>query len=70
MAAREPEHDFLGRLVAWAEKTEYLRGVFFDDMTKVDFTITPAAVLPIIRDEPRLPPDLDLGYRVLVDKDA
>jgi aminoglycoside 6-adenylyltransferase len=49
--------------------TEYVYGVFFDDMTKVDFTITPAAVLPIVRDEPRLPPGLDLGYRVLVDKD-
>lgn len=38
-------------------------------MTKVDFTITPAAVLPILREECRLPPGLDLGYRVLIDKD-
>jgi aminoglycoside 6-adenylyltransferase len=49
---------------------EYWRGVFFDDMTKVDFTVTPAAVLPMIRDEPKLPPGLDLGYRVLIDKDG
>ena len=134
MEPRQPEHDFLSRLVAWAERhdlvrallltstrasadarvdvlsdfdvilyvadtgpfraretwlpdlgtvllgtsleqgdnhglPQYWRGVFFDDMTKVDFTITPAAVLPILREESQLPPGLDLGYRVLIDKD-
>lgn len=49
---------------------ELWRGVIYDDGTKVDFTITPAAVLRIIRGEPRLPPGLDLGFRVLVDKDG
>jgi aminoglycoside 6-adenylyltransferase len=49
---------------------EYVRGVFFDDMTKVDFVVAPTAVLGLIRGEPRLPPRLDVGYRVLLDKDG
>ena len=49
---------------------EYVHGVFFDDMTKVDWVVAPAAVLAAHRGQPRPPPRLDMGYRVLVDKDG
>lgn len=49
--------------------TAYWRGVFFDDMTKVDFTITQSDTLALIRNEPELPDVFDLGYLVLIDKD-
>ena len=49
---------------------EYYRGVFYDDGTKVDFTVGPTAVLPFISAQPKLPAELDLGYRVLLDKDG
>ena len=49
---------------------QYRRGVFFEDLTKADVTVSPAAVLPELAAEDRLPPGLDLGYRALVDKDG
>src|SRR5262245_23668873 len=49
---------------------DYVHGVFFDDLTKVDFAVAPAAVLTLYRGEPRPPPRMDLGYRVLLDKDG
>jgi aminoglycoside 6-adenylyltransferase len=59
-------------LVRWGDDGELLghrthfRGVVYDDLTKVDFTIWPEALLETIAaGEP--PPALDHGYRVLHD---
>jgi aminoglycoside 6-adenylyltransferase len=49
---------------------EYVHGVFFDDMTKVDWVVAPAAVLAVHRAAARPPPRMDVGYRVLLDKDG
>lgn len=46
------------------------RLVLYEDHTKIDYLIWPAALLRRVRDEPRLPDVLDWGYRVLVDKDG
>ncbi len=48
---------------------EYSRLVLYEDGTKVDFTIVPAEFLRKIAKTPNLPDYLDIGYRVLVDKD-
>jgi aminoglycoside 6-adenylyltransferase len=43
--------------------------VLFQDGLKIDFIVWPVELLPQIARSPQLPPDLDLGYVVLVDKD-
>ena len=43
--------------------------VLFQDGLKIDFIVWPAELLRQIARSPVLPPDLDLGYAVLVDKD-
>jgi aminoglycoside 6-adenylyltransferase len=48
---------------------EYARLVLYEDGTKIDFTIAPVDTLRKIREEPALPDSLDIGYRVLVDKE-
>src|SRR3954447_19901084 len=44
------------------------RLVVYEDGTKIDYSIWPAALLEQIRAESRLPDALDVGYRVLLDK--
>jgi aminoglycoside 6-adenylyltransferase len=60
-------------LARWSdESTRYglpthFRGVVYEDWVKIDWSIWPAALLELIGDEP-LHEQLDVGYRVLVDK--
>jgi aminoglycoside 6-adenylyltransferase len=42
----------------------------YADYVKLDYTVWPAAVMERIAALARLPDDLDLGYRVLLDKDG
>lgn len=49
---------------------EYTRLVFYADGTKIDFTIASLARLRAILASPGLPDDLDVGYRVLLDKET
>lgn len=50
--------------------TTYFRGVIYSDGVKVDYTFWPDALLERVAGEEVLPDDLDVGYRVLLDKDA
>jgi len=49
---------------------EYTRLALYADGTKIDFTIASLARLHAILASPGLPDDLDVGYRVLVDKET
>jgi aminoglycoside 6-adenylyltransferase len=44
--------------------------VLYDDGTKIDYSILPVALLRRMREKGRLTDNLDLGYRVLFDKDG
>jgi aminoglycoside 6-adenylyltransferase len=63
-------------LVRWGDESElhglptWFRGVVYHDFAKIDFTIWPDALLEAIAAGSDLPPVLDHGYRVLLDKDA
>jgi aminoglycoside 6-adenylyltransferase len=63
-------------LVRWGDEDElygwttYFRGVIYQDHVKVDFTIWPDALLEALAERETLPPGLDHGYRVLLDKDG
>jgi aminoglycoside 6-adenylyltransferase len=63
-------------LVRWGDQSElygmttYFRGVIYEDGVKVDYTVWPDALLEQVTEEAALPEDLDVGYRVLLDKDA
>jgi aminoglycoside 6-adenylyltransferase len=63
-------------LVRWGDQhelygmTTYFRGVIYEDGVKVDYTVWPDALLERVAEEPALPECLDVGYRVLLDKDA
>ena len=50
--------------------TTYFRGLIYADGTKIDYTIWPDALLDRVAEEPTLPDMLDVGYRVLLDKDG
>jgi aminoglycoside 6-adenylyltransferase len=56
------EHDVYGT-------TTFFRGVVYDDGVKVDWTLWPANVPGLVA-EHGLTDDLDVGYRVLLDKDG
>jgi aminoglycoside 6-adenylyltransferase len=56
------EHDVHGT-------TTYFRGVFYDDGVKIDWTLWPANVPELVA-EHGLIDNLDVGYRVLLDKDG
>lgn len=68
--------DYGRPMVRWGDQsalyglTTYFRGVVYADGTKVDWSIWPVALLGRIAAEPVLPDDLDVGYRVLLDKDG
>lgn len=63
-------------LARWGDEHELLglrttfRGVVYDDGVKIDFTIWPAELLERVAEQATLPDDLDVGYRVLLDKDG
>ncbi len=62
-------------MVRWGDQHElhglptYFRGVVYSDGVKVDYTLWPEALLDRVG-ETTLPEDLDVGYRVLLDKDG
>jgi aminoglycoside 6-adenylyltransferase len=64
------------RLAAWGDQgtqlgmTTYFRGVVYQDFVKIDYSLWPAALLDRISAQGTLPPELDAGYRVLLDKDG
>jgi aminoglycoside 6-adenylyltransferase len=63
-------------LVRWDDESElygettYFRGVIYSGGAKIDYTVWPDALLERVSAEPGLPDDLDVGYRVLLDKDG
>jgi aminoglycoside 6-adenylyltransferase len=70
------ESDYGEPMVRWGDQSEvyglttYFRGLVYKDGTKIDYTIWPDALLERISEEPVLPDMLDVGYRVLLDKDG
>ncbi len=63
MVAFRDQHGSLGF-------TSVTRLVLYHDGTKIDFMLWPIERLQALSAAERLPPDLDVGYRILVDKDA
>jgi aminoglycoside 6-adenylyltransferase len=63
-------------MVRWGDQSElyglttYFRGVVYEDGAKIDYTIWPDALLERVAEETVLPDALDVGYRVLLDKDG
>jgi aminoglycoside 6-adenylyltransferase len=63
-------------LVRWGDEDElygmttYFRGVIYHDGVKVDYTLSPDALLERVSEEATLPESLDVGYRILLDEDA
>lgn len=63
-------------LVGWGDESELLgerttfRGVVYPDGVRLDFTLWPASLLAHVSAADALPDDLDVGYRVLLDKDG
>jgi aminoglycoside 6-adenylyltransferase len=50
--------------------TTFFRGVVYEDGVKIDFSLWPAELIERVADHDPLPDDLDVGYRVLLDKDG
>jgi aminoglycoside 6-adenylyltransferase len=50
--------------------TTYWRGVIYEDYVKIDYSVWPVALLERIAAEGALLEQLDVGYRVLLDKDG
>ena len=65
-----------GALARWGDENErfgqgtVFRGVVYDDGIKIDWSIWPDTLLALIAAAPELPDQLDVGYRVLLDKDG
>lgn len=63
-------------LAAWGDESEVFgertvfRGLVYPDGVKVDYTIWPVALADRVAESEALPDDLDVGYRVLLDKDG
>jgi aminoglycoside 6-adenylyltransferase len=51
-------------------ETTYFRGVVYRDGAKIDYTVWPEALLERVSKRATLPDILDVGYRILLDKDA
>jgi aminoglycoside 6-adenylyltransferase len=62
-------------MVRWEDQGEmhnlatYFRGVVYQNYVKIDYSIWPVELLERISAEAFLPDQLDVGYRVLLDKD-
>jgi aminoglycoside 6-adenylyltransferase len=60
----------------WGDEAELLglgtsfRGVVYEDGLKIDYTIWPAELVRRVAEQTELPEGLDVGYRVLLDKDG
>jgi aminoglycoside 6-adenylyltransferase len=63
-------------LARWGDRHDVLGletlfcGVVYADRVKVDYSVWPHALLARVAEAGALPDDLDVGYRVLVDKDG
>lgn len=63
-------------MVRWGDQSErygmttYFRGVVYADYIKIDYSVWPNALLNRVSEQPALPNVLDVGYRVLLDKDG
>jgi aminoglycoside 6-adenylyltransferase len=63
-------------LAHWGDEDEvhglptYFRGVVYSDGVKIDYTVWPDALLERVAEAEALPEALDVGYRVLLDKDG
>lgn len=63
-------------LARWGEQkelygmTKYFRGVVYSDGVKVDYTVWPDALLERVAEAEALLEALDVGYRILLDKDG
>lgn len=62
-------------MVRWGDQSEllrlttYFRGVIYQNYVKIDYSVWPVELLERIAAEGNLPDQLDVGYRVLLDKD-
>lgn len=69
-------NDYGRLMVLWGDQSQmyglptHFRGAIYADYVKIDWGIWPVAMLERIAAEPRLPDELDVGYRVLLDKDG
>jgi len=67
--------DYGKPMVRWGDQGElhglatYFRGVVYQDFVKIDYSIWPVEMLERVAGSARLPDQLDVGYRVLLDKD-
>jgi aminoglycoside 6-adenylyltransferase len=72
----EWQSDYGPRFGWWSDEgalrglATFFRGVVYEDGVKVDWSIWPAELLERVAAEPELPDVLDVGYRVLLDKDG
>lgn len=63
-------------LARWGDQSElyglrkYFLGVVYANGVKVDYTVWPHALLERVAEAEALPEELDVGYRVLLDKDG
>lgn len=63
-------------LLSWGDQAQVLghptwfRGLIYDDDVKIDYTFWPVALAQSIAASGELLPELDAGYRVLLDKDG
>ncbi len=62
-------------MVRWGDQSEmhglstYFRGLIYQNHIKIDYSIWPVELLERITAAPALPDQLDVGYRVLLDKE-
>src|SRR5579863_1522780 len=67
--------DYDRPMVRWGDQgemhslTTYFRGVIYQNYIKIDYSIWPLELLEFIATSASLPDQLDVGYRVLLDKD-
>lgn len=60
----------------WGDRSElyglttFFRGVVYEDGVKIDYTLWPDTLLDMVSARAALPDVLDVGYRVLLDKDG
>ncbi len=65
-----------GALARWGDESERLgertvfRGVVYADGVKIDWSLWPVTLLGLVAAASALPDQLDVGYRVLLDKDG
>ena len=63
-------------LARWGDRSElygltkHFLGVVYSDGVKVDYTVWPDSLLDRVAEAEALPEELDVGYRVLLDKDG